>query len=144
MATLDEMLDRETDVSNTSWRKLAQIHYLLLAGATKHNDWTQAIRHLDELSELFRHADSPYANCENDDDIFESLCHYTVCYANSDDLEMATKYYAKAILATRDMDSGNQRLRERVDYVRREAPAVLAYSVFTIVAMRNMLIEYLR
>lgn len=52
MATLTQMLERETFFSNTSWKKLDEIHDMMACVAMKHKDWITAIRHLNERLNL--------------------------------------------------------------------------------------------
>ena len=127
MAVLNAALDRETNVSRTSWRKLAQIHNLLFTAASKHNDWGQAIRHLDELSKLFRSGDCPYANCDDDDEIFTLLFQYISCYAKFNELEKAAAYFNEASEIMKTMDDSETGLQHLTGFVTVEAPALLDY-----------------
>lgn len=126
-ATLNTMLETETNFSNTGWRKLAQIHHMLYAVAVKYADWAQAIHHLDERSQLFRSGDLPWANCHDIEEILELLCQYIFCYARHDKLEMVATCYWKAIFVITKAEDRVERWRELANFMVREASAVNDY-----------------
>ena len=83
MATLTKMLEKETSFSNTSWKKLDEIHDGMACVAMKHKDWVTAIRHLNERLDLHE-SNATVAGGET-----RLYCQFIICYSKLPNLSMA-------------------------------------------------------
>lgn len=86
MATLTKMLEKETSFSNTSWKKLDEIHDQMACVAMKHKDWVTALRHLNERWDLHE-SNAMVAGGET-----RLYCQFIICYSRLPTLSMAAMW----------------------------------------------------
>ena len=91
-ATLNDMLEKETSYHGTNWRKLEGIHEMMMDVAFKHEDWTDALRHLDERQTL-------QEGVASQEEKVRLWTDYTICYARMGEFENARQSAAKRIRA---------------------------------------------
>ena len=120
MATLTDMLVKETSFHNTSWRKLEHIHELMMFVAFKHQDWVIALRHLNERLSL-QEGGATAAEKEL------LCCQFILCHAKLGDLESARQWCINAVLVIVTMERKRERLINLAAILANEAPGVLTY-----------------
>lgn len=117
MATLTKMLEKETSFSNTSWKKLDEIHDKMACVAIKHKDWVTAIRHLNERWDLHE-SNATVAGGET-----RLYCQFIICYSKLPNLSMAAVW---SRMAASTMPG---QAHEVWSFLEEEAPEVLQHLI---------------